>query len=99
MDTHNLIDTASMLVAGDKRLLAMDEGYPACNERSARLVIHKTKRGPARLSGVCGTTRSGSSNQVQPGCTPWRIKYRNGKNLGMKTKRHTIWDRKNSEVE
>jgi len=43
MNTHDLIDTARTLVAGDKGLLAMDEGNPACNERSARLGIPQTE--------------------------------------------------------
>jgi hypothetical protein len=43
MNTHNPIDTARTLVAGDKGLLAMDESNPACNERSARLGISQTE--------------------------------------------------------
>ena len=31
MNTHQLIDTARALVAGDKGLLAMDESNPTCN--------------------------------------------------------------------
>jgi hypothetical protein len=31
MNAQGLIDTARALVAGDKRLQAMDEGIPRCN--------------------------------------------------------------------
>ena len=37
MDTQNLTDTASKLVADDKGLLAMDESNPTCNKRFAKL--------------------------------------------------------------
>ncbi len=43
MKTHELIDTALMLVAGDKGLLAMDESNPTCNKRFARLGIPQTE--------------------------------------------------------
>jgi fructose-bisphosphate aldolase class I len=33
MNRQNLIDTARMLIAGDKGLLAMDESSPTCNKR------------------------------------------------------------------
>ena len=42
MNGPELIDTARMLVAGDKGLLAMDENNPTCNKRFARLGIHQT---------------------------------------------------------
>jgi fructose-bisphosphate aldolase class I len=43
MNTHELIETASALVAGDKGLLAMDESNPTCNKRFARLGIAQTE--------------------------------------------------------
>ena len=43
MNTPALIDTARMLVAGDKGLLAIDESNPTCNKRFARLGIPKTE--------------------------------------------------------
>ena len=43
MNTHELIETASALVAGDKGLLAMDESTPTCNNRFARLGIPQTE--------------------------------------------------------
>lgn len=42
MNTQQLIDTARVLVAGDKGLLAMDESTPTCNKRFARLGIPQT---------------------------------------------------------
>ena len=33
MNSQALIDTAKMMVAGDKGLLAMDESNPTCNKR------------------------------------------------------------------
>ncbi len=42
MNAQKLIDTARMLVAGDKGLLAMDESNPTCNKRFARLGISQT---------------------------------------------------------
>jgi fructose-bisphosphate aldolase class I len=42
MDAQKLIDTARMLVAGDKGLLAMDESDPTCNKRFAKLGIPQT---------------------------------------------------------
>jgi len=42
MNTQNLIDTASKLVADDKGLLAMDESNPTCNKRFAKLDIPQT---------------------------------------------------------
>ena len=43
MNDHKLIDTARVLVAGDKGLLAMDESIPTCNKRFARLDIPQTE--------------------------------------------------------
>jgi fructose-bisphosphate aldolase, class I len=43
MNTQELIDTASALVAGDKGLLAMDESNPTCNKRFARVGIPQTE--------------------------------------------------------
>jgi len=43
MNSQALIDTARMLVAGDKGLLAMDESNPTCNRRFARLGIPETE--------------------------------------------------------
>ena len=42
MNTQKLIDTARMLVAGGKGLLAMDESNPTCNKRFAKLGIPQT---------------------------------------------------------
>src|SRR5580704_12743895 len=42
MNTQKLMDTARMLVAGDKGLLAMDESNPTCNKRFAKLGIPQT---------------------------------------------------------
>jgi len=42
MNEQRLIDTARMLVAGDKGLLAMDESNPTCNKRFAKLGIPQT---------------------------------------------------------
>ncbi len=43
MNNQMLIDTAGMLVVGDKGLLAMDESNPTCNKRFARLGIPQTE--------------------------------------------------------
>jgi fructose-bisphosphate aldolase class I len=43
MIVQGLIDTAKMLVAGDKGLLAMDESTPTCDKRFARLGIPQTE--------------------------------------------------------
>ena len=43
MNARELIDTARVLVAGDKGLLAMDESNPTCNKRFARLGIPQTE--------------------------------------------------------
>jgi fructose-bisphosphate aldolase, class I len=42
MNTQALIDTAKLLVAGGKGLLAMDESIPTCNKRFAKLGIPLT---------------------------------------------------------
>jgi fructose-bisphosphate aldolase class I len=39
MSPQGLIDTARVLVAGDKGLLALDESNPTCNKRFAKLGI------------------------------------------------------------
>ena len=43
MNAQKLIDTARVLVAGDKGLLAMDKSNPTCNKRFARLGIPQTE--------------------------------------------------------
>jgi fructose-bisphosphate aldolase class I len=43
MNTPALIDTARMLFADDKGLLAMDESNPTCNKRFAKLEIPQTE--------------------------------------------------------
>src|SRR6202795_71206 len=43
MNAKTLVDTAKMLVAGDKGLLAMDESNPTCNKRFAKLGIPQTE--------------------------------------------------------
>jgi len=43
MNAQDLTNTARMLVAGDKGLLAMDESTPTCNKRFARLGIPQTE--------------------------------------------------------
>jgi fructose-bisphosphate aldolase, class I len=35
MNRQNLTDTARMLIAGDKGLLAMDKSNPTCNKRKS----------------------------------------------------------------
>jgi fructose-bisphosphate aldolase class I len=42
VNLHKLTDTANVLVAGDKGLLAMDESNPTCNKRFAKLGIPQT---------------------------------------------------------
>ena len=42
MNAQELIDTARLLVAGDKGLLAMDESNPTCNKRFAKWGIPET---------------------------------------------------------
>ena len=43
MNTQRLIDTARVLLADDKGLLAMDESNPTCNKRFAKLGIPQTE--------------------------------------------------------
>jgi fructose-bisphosphate aldolase, class I len=43
MNTQELIDTATTLMAGSKGLLAMDESNPTCHKRFARLGIPQTE--------------------------------------------------------
>ena len=43
MNTQELIETARMLLAADKGLLAMDESNPTCNKRFAKLGIPQTE--------------------------------------------------------
>ena len=43
MKEQSIVDTARMLVAGDKGLLAMDESIPTCNKRFAKLGIPETE--------------------------------------------------------
>ena len=43
MNSEDIIDTARMLVANDKGLLAMDESNPTCNKRFAALGIPQTE--------------------------------------------------------
>jgi fructose-bisphosphate aldolase, class I len=43
MNSQQIIDTAKMLVANDKGLLAMDESNPTCNKRFAKLGIPQTE--------------------------------------------------------
>ena len=42
MNTQLLMDTAKILVADEKGLLAMDESNPTCNKRFAKLNIPQT---------------------------------------------------------
>jgi fructose-bisphosphate aldolase class I len=42
MKTQELISTAKKLVAGNKGILAMDESFPTCNKRFAKLGIPQT---------------------------------------------------------
>lgn len=44
MNTQTLTYTTRMLLAGDKGLLAMDEGTPTCKIRFARLGIPQTEK-------------------------------------------------------
>ena len=43
MSSQQIINTAKMLVANDKGLLAMDESNPTCNKRFAKLEIPQTE--------------------------------------------------------
>ncbi|MDB9495274.1 fructose-bisphosphate aldolase [Spirulina major CS-329] len=51
MNTQNPKNTATMLVADDKGLLAMDESNPTCNKRFAQMGIPQTAV-PAAVSGI-----------------------------------------------
>jgi len=42
MNTKDIIDTAKAMVANNKGLLAIDESYPTCNKRFAKLEIPET---------------------------------------------------------
>ena len=42
MNTTDIIDTAKAMVADNKGLLAMDESFPTCNKRFAKLGIPET---------------------------------------------------------
>ena len=42
MNLQELINTEEMLVANDKDILAMDESFPTCNRRFAKLEIPET---------------------------------------------------------
>jgi fructose-bisphosphate aldolase, class I len=57
MNTHQLIDTAWALVAGDKGLLAMDESNPTCNQRFAKLGIPQTVEARRAYRELIVTTR------------------------------------------
>ena len=43
MKLKDIIDTANMLVSGEKGLLAMDETDPTCNKRFAKLGLPQTE--------------------------------------------------------
>src|SRR5665647_3174634 len=43
MNEQELVDTARTLVADDKGILAMDESFPTCNKRFAKLGIPQTE--------------------------------------------------------
>jgi fructose-bisphosphate aldolase class I len=57
MNTHELLDTARALVAGDKGLLAMDESNPTCNKRFAKLGIPQTVEARRAYRELIVTTR------------------------------------------
>jgi fructose-bisphosphate aldolase class I len=60
MNTQELIDTATALLADDKGLLAMDESNPTCNKRFAKLGIPQTeatRRATTPDIGVCENVR------------------------------------------
>jgi fructose-bisphosphate aldolase class I len=56
MNAHELIGTASALVAGDKGLLAMDESNPTCNKRFSKLGIPQTEEARRAYREVIVTT-------------------------------------------
>ena len=57
MNPQDLIDTARVLVAGDKGLLAMDESNPTCNKRFAKLGIPQTVEARRAYRELIVTTR------------------------------------------
>jgi fructose-bisphosphate aldolase class I len=63
MNAQELIDTARVLVAGDKGLLAMDESNPTCNKRFARLGIPQTEEARRAYRELIVTT-SGLDNFI-----------------------------------
>ena len=52
MSAQQLIDTAEMLVAADKGLLAMDESNPTCDQRFAAVGVAPTE-GNGTFTGRC----------------------------------------------
>jgi fructose-bisphosphate aldolase class I len=56
MSVRELVDTAAALVAGDKGLLAMDESYPTCNKRFAKLGIPQTEEARRAYRELLATT-------------------------------------------
>jgi fructose-bisphosphate aldolase class I len=58
MNAQELIDTARMLVVGDKGLLAMDESNPTCNKRFARLGIPQNEEARRAYRELIVTTPS-----------------------------------------
>jgi fructose-bisphosphate aldolase class I len=56
MNAQKLIDTAKMLVAGDRGLLAMDESDPTCNKRFAKLGIPQTAEARRAYREMIATT-------------------------------------------
>jgi len=86
MNTHNLIDTARTLIAGDKGLLAMDESNPTCNKRFARLGIPQTKDAHVLAAQQALYHRARCNRAARRG----EYNAAMEKNLGMRTKRHTI---------
>jgi hypothetical protein len=52
MNAQVLTDVATMRVADDKGLLAMDESNGTCNKRFATVGILQTEEAPARISRI-----------------------------------------------
>ena len=52
MNIQELINTAKLLVADDKGLLAMDESNPSCNKRFAKQGIPNTEETHAASWGM-----------------------------------------------
>ena len=52
MNAQALIDTGRAWEASGKGLLAIDDGYPICNQRFAQIGDSPKRGGAARLSGV-----------------------------------------------